>query len=259
LTSIRFDIKGIYNKNYPVVAFKIVKKRSLTCQEKPFMLCLADFRVWIEVREIIKWALVVVLFLAGQVHGSLTSASAVPVTTPPAYHITYQPTSTSIYSNMGMQNLSYIEGSDFTEILSSDDYDSILPPGFSDLTGLRFVGGVQNANEVLMFEFYDTNEELVNNFSVTFPQGGDFVWNISLSPAVSIPNDGILAIRPGDGSTGRWYLGPEAPTVGSTGDALPGLTDAGGHYLNHKFELIAVPEPASLLMLSGLLALLIRR
>jgi hypothetical protein len=150
--------------------------------------------------------------------------------------------------------------------VSSDDYTSIVTdPDTILMSQFQFVGGVANADEVLFFDFYDTGGVYVDSFGVQFSEGGMFTWTVTMSVPFVVPNAGRCDMWADDGSVlvvskGTWFMNSAAPTIGTTGPTLPGYTDDLGKPLNHKFEIISTPEPATISLLAlGGLALLRRR
>ncbi|MBL9002120.1 MAG: hypothetical protein JNK25_13390 [Phycisphaerae bacterium] len=129
--------------------------------------------------------------------------------------------------------------------LGFDDYSSTMANPVEGLTQMRFVGGVTNALETARFEFYSTAGILINSFNVTFPQGGAFIWTITLGAPIDIPQNGIMQIVATGNSTGRWFLTSTAPTVGTNSNTFGG---ANGGALFHAFEL-TTPTPGALAVL----------
>lgn len=143
-------------------------------------------------------------------------------------------------------------------VLGVDDYASIAPPSLFNLAKFQFIGGVRFTgapaaiNRALQFEFYDSNQVFVKSFSVALPSSGDFNWTITIGnpAAMQVPNAGFVQARTLGTSTGRWFLTPTLPTVGSNSLAVGG---AGGQY-NHAFAMVSsVPEPGSVAMMVGFL------
>ncbi len=165
------------------------------------------------------------------------------------------------YSNMEL-------GTNYAVIINpgemeADDYESIVPIGDTlILSEYSFVGGVTAANGILWFDFYDDEAAYVDGFGVQFPQAGNYIWTITISEPFVVPNAGYHSIEADDtygNTTGKWFLNSEIPTVGSTTD-WPGYIDDDDVPLNFKFELVSVPEPATLALLGlGALALIRRR
>jgi hypothetical protein len=151
-------------------------------------------------------------------------------------------------------------------VVACDDYDSSSAAGIvTQIEQFRFVGGVANPLEVLFFTFFDTASNFVDSFGVQFGQGGDIIYTIDLGTPVSVADNGFVQMWADDGSvvttsTGTWFLNTAAPTIGTTDATPPGLTDGSGNYLDDKFEMTEVSEPASLALLGmGVLAFLRRR
>lgn len=142
-----------------------------------------------------------------------------------------------------------------------DDYDSTDPYPTMILGSIRFVGGVTAVGGTMQFDFYDTNLQLANTFTVNLPQAGNFIWTITLGAnggkdsVFTIPSDGVLEISAINGATGAWFMTTTAPTVGSNNIAFgTGSTLNPQRY--NAFELNAVPAPGALALvgLGGLVA-----
>jgi len=137
-------------------------------------------------------------------------------------------------------------------VLGFDDYASTMVDPVEGLTELRFVGGVTNVGETIRFEFYTSGGSFRNSFDVAFPSAGAFIWTITLGSTIDIPRNGILQLVATGNSTGRWFLTPTAPTVGTNDLAFGGLPAAG---LMQAFELTTpTPGALALLGLGGLVA-----
>ena len=81
---------------------------------------------------------------------------------------------------------------------------------------------------------------MVDYFGVQFGEGGLWWWWIDLNNPFAIPSDGFVQMTADNSygtSTGYWILNTDDPTVGSTSDEHPGITDEDWNYLNHKFML----------------------
>ena len=138
--------------------------------------------------------------------------------------------------------------------LGFDDYSSTMVNNVEGLTAMRFVGGVTNAGETARFEFYSTSSILINSFTVQFPQGGNFIWTITLGAPIDIPKNGIMQIVATGNSTGRWFMTAVPPTIGTNDTTFGG---ANGGALMHTMEL-TTPTPGSLALL-GLGGLVVGR
>jgi MYXO-CTERM domain-containing protein len=131
-----------------------------------------------------------------------------------------------------------------TGSLGFDDYSSTMTARVETLQDMRFVGGVSTAGMSIRFDIYSTSAVLVNSFSVTLPQGGNFIWTIT-GINIDIPKDGIMEAVAPAGSTGRWFLSATAPTVGTQSATFGG---ANGGALSHRFE-FTTPTPGALALL----------
>ncbi len=169
------------------------------------------------------------------------------------------------YSDMDATN-GYLAFSP-SDYLGYEDYDSTAPNSDIDLQTMRFVGGVANAGEILYFNFYDTSLAYTTGFGVTFTQGGNFIYTITINTfpgGVVIPEAGVMEIvaDTASGSTGQWFMTDSAPTIGAN-DPGYGYGSANQPSLSHKFELtgndVPVPGATALLALGGLTAARRRR
>jgi len=136
--------------------------------------------------------------------------------------------------------------------LGTANYTSVMTSASETLTQLRFVGGVAVASTALLFTFFDAAAAELSSFTVTLPQGGNFIWTITLeeSDAISVAQIGSLSISGVDGATGQWFLTQVAPSVGSQ-------TPVSGAFI-YAFELTTVPAPGALALL-GVAGLAARR
>ncbi len=173
-----------------------------------------------------------------------------------------------IYSNMALGTNYAVSSAATGGVVSVDDYDSISTAGpITQIEQFKFVGGSNIVGGVIFFTFFDAASAYVDSFGVLLPQAGNFIWTINLSTPVSVADAGYAQMWSNDGSlagypvtVGTWVLNALAPTVGTTGPTVPGLTDPSGAPLDHKFEMTEVPEPATLALLGlGALALIRRR
>jgi hypothetical protein len=136
--------------------------------------------------------------------------------------------------------------------LGTANYTSVMTGASETLTQLRFVGGVTLAATSLRFTFLDSAAVELSSFDVTLPQGGNFIWTITLeeSDAISVAQIGSMSISGVDGATGRWFLTSTPASVGSQ-------TIVTGNLI-HAFELTTVPTPGALALL-GVAGLAARR
>ena len=127
-----------------------------------------------------------------------------------------------------------------TGTIGFDDYGTDVEDDIL-LTSFRFVGGVAEVDGTMSFQFFDSDENLVDSFGVTLPQGGNFIWTITLN------SEAIVPAVVGDEFTGQWFLGTTAPIIGTNDLAIGGNeTDA-----SHRFELngVLVPTPGAVALL----------
>lgn len=128
--------------------------------------------------------------------------------------------------------------------LGFDDYSSTMVNPVETLTAMRFVGGVVNAGETLNVEFYSTSLVFISGFSLTLPQGGNFIWTIT-GLNNEIPQNGVVQIVATGASTGQWFLTGTAPTIGTNDPTFGG---ANGGALMGTLEL-TTPTPGALAVL----------
>jgi hypothetical protein len=101
-------------------------------------------------------------------------------------------------------------------------YETSSPGGPMFLGEMRFVGGTNTVGGSVTFNFFNwagvVGEigDLVNSFSVTLPQAGDFTWTITLGEGFVIPTLGYVQMVNGTGGLSRWFLTNTAPTVGTS-------------------------------------------
>jgi hypothetical protein len=143
-----------------------------------------------------------------------------------------------------------------------DDYTSIAAGNF-ELDGLRFVGGVTTAGMKLDFIFLDNAAipNVVTGFTITFPQGGNFIWTISFGlPDPVVPNVGHLQVQTSTATdTGRWYFTSTAAAPGSNSFAAGSGSELNPPLIK-AFELqIPAPGALALLGVGGVLAARRRR
>jgi hypothetical protein len=164
---------------------------------------------------------------------------------------------TTAYSNMVLATNYASTGSDPLAYVGYDDYAGVTNVDTLQLESFKFVGGVTAVGGILYFDFYDALSTYVDGFGVQLSQAGNFIWTITINPLspIYVPDDGFVGMAVGTGTTGKWFLNSAAPTVGTTGANPPNLNDPNTLLpMNYKFEINAVPEPASLLLaLGGLL------
>ncbi len=143
-----------------------------------------------------------------------------------------------------------------TGSLGIEDYTSTATSPFG-LNSMQFVGGVTAVGGQLRFDFLDSSGSAVSSFTSTFGTAGNFVWTISgIAPLnITLPTSGRLRITALNGVTGQWFLASAAPTIGTNDPSFGGATG-----FNHRYQLEAVPEPATMTALGlGIAAMLRRR
>jgi len=165
-----------------------------------------------------------------------------------------QGTSSALYSNMdagtGYQAFPAAAGP-----AGFDDYVSTTASQIT-LDELRFVGGVTTVGGTMNFEFFNAaGDTLVDAFSVSFTQVGNFIYTITVNEVFVIDGAGVLQVTVDAATTGQWFLSAADPTIGSQDTAFG--SDATG-LLSHRFELTGSPVPApgalAMLGLGGLVA-----
>ena len=170
----------------------------------------------------------------------------------------------SLYSNEAGPYSAFPAAPAADNPLGVADYQSIATNNI-DLTSFRFVGGVDTAGTVVFFDFFDAGGSFLDGFGVALSQAGDFIWTITISSGVEIAADGLVQMTIDDGTdgavgNGRWFLTPNAASVGNAG--APDFT-SGLDNFNFAFTLngVEVPAPgaAALLGLGGLVATRRRR
>lgn len=144
-------------------------------------------------------------------------------------------------------------------LLGFDDYTTPFTNTGSlfELTSMQFVGGVTSilpGRNSLLFRFFNAaNTVEVNNFSVEFPQAGNFIWTITFDPGENflIPTAGVLRIETVQSTQGQFFLTSTAPSVGTNNPTFGGGTTVGGAPLYHAFSLtgLAIPEPGTVALL----------
>ena len=150
----------------------------------------------------------------------------------PISQATTLPTSgeTVVYSKM---NDYTVYTSATSGVVGYEDYDSTNNANIN-LTSMRFAGGTTVAGGILWFDFYSDRSmtNLVNYTGVQTPQSGDFVYTVTLGSAITIPDAGVLEISANTGTTGHWYGGSVAPSIGTNDSSYGGI-----HPNNYDFEL----------------------
>ena len=178
-----------------------------------------------------------------------------------------------VYSNITSDTAGFFstssgpaDGDGAPQLINFDDYTSIAPGG-GFLDEFVFVGGVDVAGGVVFFDILDDSLGFVDGFGVALSQAGNFIWTINITNNdVAFPESGNVAMFVDDdggfgpAANGTFFLTADAATVGDNG-ASAGFTGPAGEDLHHTFELVAIPAPASamLLGLGGLTAARRRR
>ena len=140
----------------------------------------------------------------------------------------------------------------------TDDYASVISSP-STLNVFKFVGGVEVANTVVFFNFFDTGGTFVDGFGVRLSSAGfTFVWTITITDPTSIdvPAAGFLQLVADDG-TNNAGLGP-TNAAWRFKDVQPAIGSSIGNV--HRMQLDVIPEPATLMLLGlGAIAAIRRR
>ena len=157
----------------------------------------------------------------------------------PISQATTLPTSgeTVVYSKM---NDYTVYTSATSGVVGYEDYDSTNNANIN-LTSMRFAGGTTVAGGILWFDFYSDRSmtNLVNYTGVQTPQSGDFVYTVTLGNAITIPDAGVLEISANTGTTGHWYGGSVAPSIGTNDSSYGGI-----HPNNYDFHSAIPPKAA---------------
>lgn len=157
-----------------------------------------------------------------------------------------QGVSNTVYSNIDAGPAGYQAFPAANGALGFDDYTSTVA-GPVALESIRFVGGVDAVDGTLNFEFFNAaGDTLIDGFSVSFAQAGNFIWTITLGGTVTVDGAGIMQISTDATSNGQWFLSDGGPVVGSEDGTFGG---ANGGALAHNFELNTIPAPGAMALL----------
>ena len=209
--------------------------------------------------------------LAGNAVAGPVSLSNVDRSNYSYYHAIASPTSSidrgvgpfSLYSDLDAGPDGYVSFPDTDvdsdgelEVAGIADYTS-ASAGDIILNQFQFVGGVNQADGVVFFDFFTSAGEFIDGFGVQLAEEGNFIWTIDLNEAIDIATAGLVRMSiddedlAGGGSTaaGRWFLGNAGASIGDAG-----LPEADPDF-NFAFALNSnVPAPGTLALLgfSGL-------
>ncbi len=135
-----------------------------------------------------------------------------------------------------------------------DDYSTVIASPKFVLTELRFVGGVDAANQGLEFDFFDQAGAFSNSFTVGLTNAGYFIYTINTSTLTNfqVPSKGFLSVNSVGGSTGGFFYTPNAPAIGTNNSAVgDSQLPAGSYYGFGLSGTAAVPEPGAVALLGG--------
>ncbi|MCP4590591.1 MAG: PEP-CTERM sorting domain-containing protein [bacterium] len=179
---------------------------------------------------------------------------------------------TTNYSNMDFTVAWAASSGTLGGVVAVDDYDGVETLGTNWLTEFKFAGGATGAggNGVVFFTFFDTTGAYVGGFGSQLPDPGNWIWTVTINTPFLVPADGYCQMWANNGvvgggaypiTEGRWFGSIDAPTIGTTGSAVPNLNSpTTGYHLDMKCEITFVPEPTTLALLGmGALALIRRR
>lgn len=139
-----------------------------------------------------------------------------------------------------------------------DDYGSVAGGPFA-LEKFVFVGGVgYSYGGVAFFDVYDAGGNYVDGFGVNFPQGGNFIWTITIgNPAgLVMPVNGSIQAY-GYALTGyynpvsfTWFVDADGGNIGTNVD-LGGVEDGSAAETIFAYELhgYVIPAPGALALL----------
>ncbi|MEM9410453.1 MAG: PEP-CTERM sorting domain-containing protein [Planctomycetota bacterium] len=148
-----------------------------------------------------------------------------------------------VYDNIAAGAAGYLAFPAAAGVVGQDDYDTSADTPFVLLESFQFVGGVAELPGGDLS--FDIGGE---TFGVSLPEGGNFIWTITLTTPTLVADSGLFTASAVGGSTGVLFLSDGIPAVGTTvtGSAFTGDFD-------HNFALngtAAIPEPTSVAILS---------
>lgn len=134
----------------------------------------------------------------------------------------------TVYSNMSGP---YYSIGPLTGYVGQDDYDSINDEDI-DCVEVGFVGGVVNAGDALIVEFWDaTNTTFINSIGYLLP-AGNYIWGF-YPDHYTIPDQGWVRVYgypvAADGS-GHWFINNVGPSIGSETPGVGGYTYVYDYY-----------------------------